>query len=262
MTSKMNKIIAFLVFISSVFCFSQEKFSQKISYDLNVQVSENNNIKEEMVLLLNQNESVYTSQNKIKNDSVRNYYLKNNDVQGYQAYKLNNDSKNLINYFIWKNNNEYIYQIKSGLKTVQYTSSLPQLNWQLITNSSEEILGYNVQKAETVYEGKKYYAWFSTEIPINNGPFIFNGLPGLILKIKNEDSSYVITAKGIKNESNLFPELEKGKKVIETKKENFYKTLEGTMKEVQTMVVDEQSNKLMNKKIKQYLDSKFLFDVN
>ena len=49
---------------------------------------------------------------------------------------------------------------------------------------------------------------------------------------------------------------------IETKKENFYKTLEGTMKEVQTMVVDEQSNKLMNKKIKQYLDSKFLFDVN
>ena len=55
---------------------------------------------------------------------------------------------------------------------VQYTSSLPKLNWQLITNSSEEILGYNVQKAETVYEGKKYYAWFSTEIPLNNGPFV------------------------------------------------------------------------------------------
>ena len=29
-------------------------------------------------------------------------YLKNNDVQGYQAYKLNDDKKNLINYFIWK----------------------------------------------------------------------------------------------------------------------------------------------------------------
>ena len=145
---------------------------------------------------------------------------------------------------------------------LQYTSSLPKLNWQLITNSSEEILGYNVQKAETVYGEKKYYAWFSTEIPLNNGPFVFNGLPGLILKIQNEDSSYVITAKGIKNESNLFPQLESGKKVIETKKENFYKTLEGTMKEVQTMAANEQTKRMMNKKIKQYLDSKFLFDVN
>ena len=258
----MNKIIAFLVFINSVFCFSQEKYTQKISYDLNVKVSENNHINEEMVLLLNQNESVYTSQNKIKNDSVKRYYLINKDLQGFQSYILNNDKKNLINYFIWKKNSDYIYQIKSGLKIVQYKNSLPQLNWQIINNSSEEILGYKVQKAETVYEGKKYYAWFSTEIPINNGPFVFNGLPGLILKIQNEDSSYVITVKGIKNETNLFPELEKGKKVIETKKENFYKTIEGTMKEVQTMVVDEQSKKLMNNKIKQYLDAKFLFDVN
>ena len=229
---------------------------------MNVKVSENNHINEEMVLLLNQNESVYTSQNKIKNDSVKRYYLKNKDLQGFQAYILNNDKKNLINYFIWKKSNDYIYQINSGLKIVQYKSSLPQLNWQIINNSSEEILGYKVQKAETVYEGKKYYAWFSTEIPLNNGPFVFNGLPGLILKIQNEDSTYVITVKGIKNESNLFPEIEKGKKVIETKKENFYKTIEGTMKEVQTMVVDEQSKKLMNNKIKQYLDAKFLFDVN
>ncbi len=257
----MNKIIAFLVFINSVFCFSQEKYTQKISYDLNVKVSENNHIKEEMVLLLNQNESVYTSQNKIKNDSVRNYYLKNNDVQGYQAHKLNNDKNNLINYFIWKENSDYIYQIKSGFKIIQYKSSLPQLNWQIINDGSEEILGYKVQKAETNYDGKKYYAWFSTEIPINNGPFVFNGLPGLILKIENEDSSYVITAKGIKNESNLFPELEKGKKVIETKKENFYKTLEGTMLEIQNKYVDPQSVELIKERIKQYLECKFLFDV-
>ena len=257
----MNKIVGFLAVINCLFCFSQEKYTQKISYDLNVKISENNHINEEMVLLLNQDESVYTSQNKILNDSIRNYYLKNNDVQGYQAHKLNNDKKNLINYFIWKKNSDYIYQIKSGLKTIQYKSSLPQLNWQIINNSSEEILGYKVLKAETIHEGKKYYAWFSNEIPLNNGPFVFNGLPGLILKIQNEDSSYVISVKGIKNESNIFPELEKGKKVIETKKEDFYKTLEGTMKEVQTMVVDEQSTKLLNKKMKQYLDSKFLFDV-
>ena len=258
----MKNLVQLIFVLFSVFCFSQEKYTQKISYDLNVKVSENNHINEEMVLLLNQNESVYTSQNKIKNDSVKRYYLINKDLQGFQSYILNNDKKNLINYFIWKKSNDYIYQINSGLKIVQYKSSLPQLNWQIISNSSEEILGYKVQKAETVYEGKKYYAWFSTEIPINNGPFVFNGLPGLILKIQNEDSSYVITAKGIKNESNLFPELEKGKKVIETKKENFYKTIEGTMKEVQTMAADEQTKKLMNKKIKQYLDTKFLFDVN
>lgn len=131
-----------------------------------------------------------------------------------------------------------------------------------MNDSSEEILGYKVQKAETVYDGKKYYAWFSTEIPLNNGPFVFNGLPGLILKIQNEDSTYVITVKGIQNESNLFPELEKGKKVIEIKKENFYKTLEETMMEIQNKYVDPQSVKLIKERIKQYVDSKFLFDVN
>ena len=138
----MNKIITLLVFTSSLFSFSQEKYTQKISYDLNVKVSENNHIKEEMVLLLNQNESVYISQNKIKNDSVKKYYLKNKDLQGYQAYLLNNDRKSLMNYFIWKKNNEYVYQIKSGLKIIQYNESLPVLNWQILNNSSQEISGF------------------------------------------------------------------------------------------------------------------------
>ena len=229
---------------------------------MNVKVSENNHIKEEMVLLLNQNESVYISQNKIKNDSVKKYYLKNKDLQGYQAYLLNNDRKSLMNYFIWKKNNEYVYQIKSGLKIIQYNESLPVLNWQILNNSSQEISGFKVQKAETVYEGKKYYAWFSTEININNGPFIFNGLPGLILKIQNEDSSYVITIKEIKNESNLFPELEKGEKVIETKKENFYKILKETLLEFQDKFVNPQTVELLDKRIKQYVDAKYLFGIN
>jgi GLPGLI family protein len=167
----------------------------------------------------------------------------------------------MLNYIVKKDKQNYVYQLNNGVKTIQYKELLPIMQWQIMNQSKENILGYKVKKAQTIYNGKKYFAWFTTDIPVSNGPFIFNGLPGLIVKLQNEDKSYSITLKGLKNESKTFPLMETGKKVIEVKKEQFYKTVEGSMKEIQNKIMDPDAIKSMNKSIKQYIEAKYLFEV-
>lgn len=62
-------------------------------------------------------------------------------------------------------------------------------NWK-IENETKEIKGYKVQKATTTFAGRDYVAWFTPEVPISDGPFKFNGLPGLILEISDIENEW------------------------------------------------------------------------
>lgn len=67
----------------------------------------------------------------------------------------------------------------------QYTEELPIQNWK-ISEDTLTLMGYCCQKATCTFRGRQYTAWFSLDIPINNGPWKFGGLPGLILKVVDE----------------------------------------------------------------------------
>ena len=77
-----------------------------------------------------------------------------------------------------------------------YKETLPQMVWTLL-NETQVILTYPCQKATTTFRGRKYEAWFTTKIPINNGPWKFGGLPGLILKISDIQNHYIFVCSGI-----------------------------------------------------------------
>ncbi len=55
-------------------------------------------------------------------------------------------------------------------------------------------MGYTCHKATTEYRGRKYTAWYTTDIPISSGPYIFEGLPGLILAISDSKDHFNFTA--------------------------------------------------------------------
>ncbi|WP_407505395.1 GLPGLI family protein [Elizabethkingia miricola] len=63
------------------------------------------------------------------------------------------------------------------------------LKWKVLQEKSV-YEGYNVQKASTVFAGRKWTAWFTNEIPISDGPYKFSGLPGLILKISDDKQQH------------------------------------------------------------------------
>lgn len=72
----------------------------------------------------------------------------------------------------------------------QYRENIDLFHWKL-TDETSTISGYEVQKAVTEFAGRTWIAWFASEIPINDGPYKFNGLPGLIVKISDTKQHYV-----------------------------------------------------------------------
>src|SRR5699024_5857726 len=63
------------------------------------------------------------------------------------------------------------------------------VEWE-ISEESKEIGEYTAQKATTSFGGRNYEAWFTFEVPIQDGPYVFSGLPGLILEISDLDKDY------------------------------------------------------------------------
>ena len=71
-----------------------------------------------------------------------------------------------------------------------------------ILSEKEKIGEYNTQKATTELGGRKWTAWFTTELPFPDGPYKFAGLPGLIVKVEDTNKDYSWTIKGNKKVQN------------------------------------------------------------
>ncbi|MDT8413961.1 MAG: GLPGLI family protein [Flavobacteriaceae bacterium] len=98
-------------------------------------------------------------------------------------------------------------KIRELVLTTVYRSyeALPKFNWTL-GNKEKTIANYKVKNATTRFRGRSYEAWFSEEIPISDGPWKFNGLPGLILEVYDTDKDYFFTIKNIEIPANPFSE--------------------------------------------------------
>jgi GLPGLI family protein len=77
------------------------------------------------------------------------------------------------------------------------------IKWQII-NETESIESWSTQKAKTEFAGRKWTAWFTTEIPLQEGPYKFYGLPGIIVKLEDETKSHIFVLKEVKNMSEKF----------------------------------------------------------
>lgn len=85
-----------------------------------------------------------------------------------------------------------------------YSLTIEDLVWK-ISNDKLKISNFNCQKAELIYGGRRWIAWFTQEIPLQDGPYIFNGLPGLIVKISDDKSDYNFELVKIRKNLNKIP---------------------------------------------------------
>ncbi len=118
-----------------------------------------------------------------------------------------------------------IYTDKVGNDYYKYEEPFPAMDWT-IGEETKEILGYTCTRAEMVYRGRRWIAWFAPDIPIIDGPWKFRGLPGLIMEITDSRAHYSWVIAGINNLDG------RGKKVsmmdyqyIKTNRSSFYKLL-------------------------------------
>jgi len=73
-----------------------------------------------------------------------------------------------------------------------FTEPMGQFNWEL-HDDTDSINGFFVRKATCGYSGRNWIAWYAPEIPVSDGPYTFNGLPGLILNLYDTDNHYVFS---------------------------------------------------------------------
>lgn len=80
----------------------------------------------------------------------------------------------------------------------RYEEEVPELEWEL-GDTTTTILGYECHGAVCNFRGRRWTAFYTEEIPLMEGPWKLQGLPGLILKASDKDGHYRFECIGIKS---------------------------------------------------------------
>jgi hypothetical protein len=73
---------------------------------------------------------------------------------------------------------------------------ISNFKWKLSLDK-KEILGILCNSATLNFGDRQWKAWYTTSLPIQDGPYKFCGLPGLILEIGSDDAEYRFKATSI-----------------------------------------------------------------
>jgi GLPGLI family protein len=117
--------------------------------------------------------------------------------------------------------NKYIFQ--QNLITAKYNYSDDiSIQWTLF-DEEKDIEGYKCKKASCDYRGRHYIAWYAPEIPIGEGPYVFSGLPGLILEISDSREHYHFKINGFTTVKSHIPIYIRTGKVTESTRDKVRK---------------------------------------
>jgi len=83
--------------------------------------------------------------------------------------------------------NENFINIKFGYYSFKTND---KIKWN-ISSETRQVQQYTLQKATAKFGGRSWIAWFNKEIPFNEGPFKFSGLPGLVFEIYDTKKNFI-----------------------------------------------------------------------
>lgn len=182
-----NRIFCLVLFLIQSFVFSQNRsFIYELKYQTNP--DKESVTTEKFILDVKDGKSLFRSIKDKETDSLsystgRQSFVTTSFKDFFGVSK--DLSKNITNKFI--NNFQTFYTIKVDEK----------ISWK-IENETKYILGLKSQKATVNYGGRSWTAWFTGEIPLQEGPYVFSGLPGLITEISDSKNDYHFTLVQIK----------------------------------------------------------------
>lgn len=85
-----------------------------------------------------------------------------------------------------------------------YEEEIPKQEWTL-EEGDTVIAGYACNKASCLFRGRKWTAWYATDLPYDNGPWKLGGLPGLILAAKESEGIFSFVCTGIEKKDGTEP---------------------------------------------------------
>lgn len=247
-----KKLLSFLLLISSLTLFAQEKlvveYESRMEFDVeafekNMDFGGSNVSKDEVMqalkesmtkpsyyqLTLTPDESEFKYVERISNDQPKEGRIRIEMSSGGRGVTFKKLSENLSLRTADAFNQNFLVK-----------DSITNYNWK-ISKESKEILGYEVRKAETIIDStQNVIAWYAPKLPYKNGPAEYHGLPGLILEIETTDNSdeekrkYIFKAISLKVDSDKKP-IERPTKGKETNSKDFDKFLKEQSEKMKEM---------------------------
>jgi GLPGLI family protein len=89
-----------------------------------------------------------------------------------------------------------VYDKAGSLEYGYYTEPLGEIQWEICDSTKSE-LGYDCVMAKAKYHGRDWTAWFTLDIPLQEGPWKLTGLPGLILEASESTGQHSFVATGL-----------------------------------------------------------------
>jgi len=136
----------------------------------------------EMLLFIGENISKFMSNSTYRNDTITRKFT---SFEQEQAYYLNpqRPMPNII-YRLYKNypKGKLTYTEYIPSNYLRFEEDLELFHWQL-KGDTATVCGYKSQKAICNFGGRSWVAWFAPELPYRHGPYKFNGLPGLNVRV-------------------------------------------------------------------------------
>lgn len=220
----MKKIGVFAMVVLAQLSFAQaNRFVYQVTMKPNA--SDKNDIKTENAYLdISADKSMFYSENRIKRDSVMRANFQSGGGRGFNRDQMES-LRSIINYSIEKDKKDQktTYKDRIGRDIYTYEEDRP-LNWKILSETTK-IGDYKVQKAETDFGGRKWTAWFTTDLPYQDGPYKFSGLPGLVVKVEDSTGEYSFDLmKNFKIAS--FPEMNTFGNVVKVKRTDYVKQQE------------------------------------
>ncbi|WP_261509791.1 GLPGLI family protein [Chryseobacterium paludis] len=259
----MKKISIFLTFFLFALFYSQADKKDSINADFTyllkakIYKSTPNYIHQEFFSLQVLNDrAFFVSEKALKFDSIFQSEFQKAAVSGSTNINFSGKSfpKTKFPYTIIQTNKNIQYFEKVGMALLSYKESTIN-NWNLI-NESKIINSFNCKKAEVSYKGRNWIAWYSTDIPLTYGPYKFTGLPGLIIKISDQNGDYdfelvkSVSSGKLKGRVTTISKrrYENAKETsivdLQEAKKNFTNNMIGTLESMETTIAPEQRENL------------------
>ena len=187
--------IIVLVFVAQIAFAQTTRFIYQVS--MKPDSTDQNNIKTEMAFLdATPEKSIFYGEKRPKRDSL---LTKMRETRGgsFDRTQMQNLRSN-IDFTIEKDfkTGTKTFNSRIGRDQYSYDEDRP-MEWKILAETAT-IGDYKTQKAETQFAGRTWYAWFATDIPIQDGPYKFAGLPSLIVKAEDAKGDYSFDLKETK----------------------------------------------------------------
>ncbi|KAB1232575.1 GLPGLI family protein [Chryseobacterium viscerum] len=174
-----------LIFLSSHFYAQNFRIDYQLTYKEDSLSSETTH--KNMILFVQGGKSKFLAEKQHQVDSLRSTGSKEPAIGDHSFSVINYEENVSFKYYFFISD---VYKIKELVK----------LNWEL-KSETKKIDTYLCRKAIVTYKGRTWEAWYTQDVPIQAGPYIFRNLPGLIVQMEDSTGSYKFSLYSIKKRS-------------------------------------------------------------